>query len=174
MDSNKCTCGCGYSKSECSTGRSEGDRYMFFDNLKTIKAEIDALLQMDWAGDHIATSTDDIQEVAEFLRNNIGDESKESDHSPFAKRNRDEVPNVGGEFVHTFESFNRIVESITKKYGATISLENFKKLKKGQKVVYKGTPYTIEKLGEHTITLTSEDGKTKTINYNMFNKGIEM
>lgn len=187
MDSNKCTCGCGYSKSECSTRRSEGDRYMFFDNLKTIKAEIDALLQMnpedvtnllnnghDWAADHIATSKDDIQEVAEFLRNNIGDESKESEHSPFAKRSRDEVPNVGGEFVHTFESFTRIVESITKKYGAKISLENFKKLKKGQKVVYKGDPYIIKEPGEHTITLTSEDGKTKNINYNMFNKESEM
>ena len=95
MDSNKCTCGCGYSKSECSTRRSEGDRYMFFDNLKTIKAEIDALLQMnpedvtnilnnghDWAADHIATSKDDIEEVANFLMNKMH-ESPDSEDEMF-------------------------------------------------------------------------------------------
>jgi len=189
MELNKCTCGCGGSKSECSAGKSEG-RYMFFNNLKTIKAAVDALLQMDpdkvtellnnghdWAGDHIATSKDDITEVAEFLMNEVVGEIEniESDHSAFAEHDETrEVPNVGGEFVHTFESFNRIVEELTKKYGAVITLENFKKLKKGQRVLYKGKPYTIEKPGEHSITLVSEDGKTKNINYNMFNKDSAM
>lgn len=58
--------------------------YMFFGNLKTIKSRIDEMLQMDpikvesvlkdghaWAVDHIATSKDDIEEVADFLKNNV-------------------------------------------------------------------------------------------------------
>ena len=56
------------------------DNYMFFGNLKTIKRLVDILLEMDpdkvssvlsnghdWAEDHIATSKDDIEEVANFL-----------------------------------------------------------------------------------------------------------
>lgn len=56
--------------------------YMFWGNLKTIKAAVDALLAMDknevnamlsdghdWAIDHISTSKDDIQEVTDFLKN---------------------------------------------------------------------------------------------------------
>lgn len=59
---------------------AEPDNYMFFGNLKTIKRHIDAMLEMDpqmidsilsdghgWAVDHIASSLDDIQEVANFL-----------------------------------------------------------------------------------------------------------
>ena len=54
---------------------------MFFENLKTIKKSVDALLQMDptqvdrilsnghgWAVDHIATSKDDVAEVCDFLK----------------------------------------------------------------------------------------------------------
>lgn len=60
----------------------EPQYYMFFQNLASIKHhieeiskmnpdQIDALLKdgHDWASDHIATSKDDIQEVAEWLRN---------------------------------------------------------------------------------------------------------
>lgn len=56
--------------------------YMFFSNLKTIRDAADALLAMDkqyvesiienghgWATDHIATSKDDIEEVAGFFKN---------------------------------------------------------------------------------------------------------
>jgi len=56
------------------------ENYMFFQNLQTIKAAVDSMLQMDpsqvdrilkeghgWAVDHIATSKDDIEEVAGFL-----------------------------------------------------------------------------------------------------------
>lgn len=56
--------------------------YMFFQNLASIKHHIEEILKMnpdqidallkdghDWASDHIATSKDDIQEVAEWLRN---------------------------------------------------------------------------------------------------------
>jgi len=55
---------------------------MFFQNLKTIKKMVDAMLQMDprqvdqmlsnghgWAVDHIATSKDDVEEVGGFLMN---------------------------------------------------------------------------------------------------------
>ena len=58
------------------------DNYMFFQNLQTIKAAVDSILQMDstevdrmlsqghgWAVDHIATSKDDVEEVAGFLTN---------------------------------------------------------------------------------------------------------
>lgn len=58
--------------------------YMFFQNLKTIKASVDELLSLDpsqvdellsdghgWASDHIATSKDDIEEVKDFFHNSI-------------------------------------------------------------------------------------------------------
>jgi hypothetical protein len=68
-------CGC------LSSNNHEGtDNYMFFQNLKTIKKMVDAMLQMppaeidqilknghDWATDHIATSKDDVEEVGNFL-----------------------------------------------------------------------------------------------------------
>lgn len=58
--------------------------YMFFNNLKTIKRNIDNLLSLDeakvdellknghdWAVDHISTSKDDIEEVSNFISNNL-------------------------------------------------------------------------------------------------------
>jgi hypothetical protein len=58
------------------------ENYMFFQNLQTIKSAVDSMLQMDpsevdkmlsqghgWAVDHIATSKDDVEEVAGFLTN---------------------------------------------------------------------------------------------------------
>jgi len=55
--------------------------YMFFQNLKEIKENIDTLLSMDetmidnilsdnhgWALEHIATAKDDIEEVTSFLK----------------------------------------------------------------------------------------------------------
>ena len=58
------------------------NNYMFFENLKTLKHAIDEMLTMDkekvdqiledghgWAIDHIATSTDDVEEVYHFLTN---------------------------------------------------------------------------------------------------------
>lgn len=63
---------------------SNSDNYMFFQNLKTIKKMVDAMLQMDpaqvdqllsnghgWAVDHIATSKDDVEEVGGFLMGNM-------------------------------------------------------------------------------------------------------
>jgi hypothetical protein len=68
-------CGCMSDNDHSGT-----DNYMFFQNLKTIKKMVDAMLQMppaeidqilknghDWASDHIATSKDDVEEVGNFL-----------------------------------------------------------------------------------------------------------
>lgn len=64
----------------------EYENYMFFGNLKTIKRLVDILLEMDeakvdsilsnghaWAADHIATSKDDVEEVLNFLMNEVED-----------------------------------------------------------------------------------------------------
>jgi hypothetical protein len=77
---NECSCGCG-SNSGCN---DKDGNYMFFGNLKTIKKYVDAMLEMDadkvqqilsnghdWAADHIATSKDDVQEVGDFLMNEM-------------------------------------------------------------------------------------------------------
>ena len=70
--------------STCTCNSKDGN-YMFFGNLKIIKKHVDAMLQMDpehvqeilsnghdWAADHIATSKDDVEEVAGFLMNEVG------------------------------------------------------------------------------------------------------
>ena len=67
-----------------TTKVNEMEEYMFFNNLKTIKSRVDEMLAMDptqvetllkdghaWAIDHIATSKDDVEEVADFLKNNV-------------------------------------------------------------------------------------------------------
>ena len=77
---NECSCGCG-GNGGCN---DKDGNYMFFGNLKTIKKYVDALLQLDpnqvqeilsdghdWAADHVATSKDDIQEVGDFLMNEM-------------------------------------------------------------------------------------------------------
>lgn len=66
----------------------EAENYMFFGNLETIHRVVGELLEMDpkrvdevlknghsWAVDHIATSKDDIEEVANFLINEMEEES---------------------------------------------------------------------------------------------------
>jgi hypothetical protein len=57
------------------------ENYMFFQNLKEIKENINVLLSMDesevdqilsnghdWASEHMATAKDDIEEVTSFLK----------------------------------------------------------------------------------------------------------
>jgi hypothetical protein len=86
----------------------EPNNYMFFGDLKTIKRSVDAMLQMDpqkidalltnghdWAADHIATSKDDIEEVAGFLMNEMEDHGEKT------------MRVAGLPFVHTFESYSR-------------------------------------------------------------------
>jgi hypothetical protein len=62
----------------------EVDNYMFFQNLKQIRGNIEKIMSMDeeevdtilsdghsWAIDHVSTSKDDIEEVTNFLIHNI-------------------------------------------------------------------------------------------------------
>ena len=77
---NECSCGCG-GNGGCN---DKDGNYMFFGNLKIIKKYVDAMLEMDadkvqqilsdghdWAADHVATSKDDVQEVGDFLMNEM-------------------------------------------------------------------------------------------------------
>ena len=167
MKLNECSCGCGGMSDDCTSNQKEQENYMFFGNLETIKRAVDALLQMDpqkvdailkdghnWAADHIATSKDDIEEVAGFLMNRMGENQMMS--QPNEK-------SMG--YVQTFESF-------VKKYGEKITLEEFKKIKKNTKIVYLGTPYTVVKNDDSVLHLKSEkSGHEKTVNLGMFNHG---
>ncbi len=64
--------------------QEKSNEYMFFQNLKQIQQDIQSILNMDqtvvsnllkdghaWAIDHVATSKDDIEEVANWLVNNM-------------------------------------------------------------------------------------------------------
>ena len=92
----------------------EISNYMFFQNLKEIKENIDILLSLpekevdailtnghDWATDHIATSKDDIEEVTSFLKHNIGDLQEGKKKGLWAniraKRKRCEKPSKPGD-----------------------------------------------------------------------------
>jgi hypothetical protein len=68
---------------------------MFFGNVKIIKKHVDAMLQMDpehvqeilsnghdWAADHIATSKDDVEEVAGFLMNEVAEDDDYNNQQP--------------------------------------------------------------------------------------------
>lgn len=64
----------------------EQNNYMFFGNLETMKDMIDKLLQMDkskidsvlndhdWASDHISVANENLEQVYNFLKNNINNE----------------------------------------------------------------------------------------------------
>lgn len=110
---NECSCGCG-GAGQCMSNKlqeKEPSNYMFFGDLKTIKRSVDAMLQMDpqkidsllsnghdWAADHIATSKDDIEEVAGFLMNEMEDRGEKT------------MQVAGLPFVHTFESYSRLFQ----------------------------------------------------------------
>jgi hypothetical protein len=70
------------------------ENYMFFGNLETIKRLCETLLEMDpiavdnilksghsWAVDHIATSKDDIEEVFNFVKNEIDEPAEDEKDS---------------------------------------------------------------------------------------------
>ena len=93
----------------------ETENYMFFGNLETLKRLIDFMLKMDplkvdeilknghsWAVDHIATSKDDIEEVANFLigemnevDENLVNEADSLELSGTAKRMYNELKHEG-------------------------------------------------------------------------------
>tara|TARA_Y100000389_G_C17452716_1_gene515960 strand:+ start:308 stop:718 length:411 start_codon:yes stop_codon:yes gene_type:complete len=86
--------------------------YMFFQNLKEIRDNIDTLLSMDqqevdstlsnshgWALEHMATAKDDIEEVTSFLKHRDSgineEESKKDDRcTRIAKRKYDTWPSA--------------------------------------------------------------------------------
>jgi hypothetical protein len=82
----------------------EAENYMFFGNLETIKRLVEILLEMDpmkvdavlknghnWAVDHIVSSKDDVEEVANFLINEMSEEevheTEESDQGSMVCEN---------------------------------------------------------------------------------------
>ena len=88
------------------------ENYMFFQNLKEIKENIEELLSMDqyevdrvlsdghdWASEHMATAKDDNEEVTSFLKHRKGDmmeeEKKKDDRcTRIAKRKYDVWPSA--------------------------------------------------------------------------------
>ena len=100
----------------------EVNHYMFFGNLETIKRYVDAMLEMDpatvnelldnghdWAADHIATSKDDIEEVAGFLINRLSGNNGHLMRMEEPGMSLMGVPIMGMQkqhSIHTFESFN--------------------------------------------------------------------
>lgn len=90
--------GAGMVSPEGSEENGEEERltnYMFFSNLKNIMSMCEEILAMNdeevdtklteghaWAVDHVATSTDDINEVYNFLK---GDEDEDEEEHGFAK-----------------------------------------------------------------------------------------
>ena len=98
------SCGC---KNSCKChNETLHEHYMFFGNLETIKRMVDELLSLEpnkidsilnehnWAVDHIATSTDDIAEVYNFLVNLDSKDTPE-----ITSLNNDSI------YIETFESF---------------------------------------------------------------------
>ena len=93
-------------------GENQFDNYMFFQNLKEIKENIEELLSMDpsevdgilsdghdWASEHMATAKDDIEEVTSFLKHRKGglDEGKKKKDdrcTRIAKRKYDVWPSA--------------------------------------------------------------------------------
>ena len=80
---------------------------MFFGNLETIKRLCEALLEMNtlevdsilknghsWAVDHIATSKDDVEEVFNFIKNEVdepAEDEKDSARYTMSKYSEDEL-----------------------------------------------------------------------------------
>lgn len=88
----------------------EKKHYMFFQNLASIKHYVDEILTMDpmkvdailqdghdWASDHITSSKDDVQEVAEWLRNSIEHHGESPEAEPTAEEPETLMVNVEGD-----------------------------------------------------------------------------
>jgi hypothetical protein len=120
---NECGCGCGGTATGCMASQegNEPQNYMFMGNLQVIKRAIDAMMELDpaevdallsdghnWAADHIATSKDDIEEVAGFLINRLGGHRDRPMRMEEPGTSLMGVPMMGMQkhSIHTFESFN--------------------------------------------------------------------
>ena len=76
------------------------DRYMFFSNLEQIRDQANELLKYDrnkveqllddvhdWAQDHVASSTESIDQVYDFMKNNFNDETNMIQEQPMLTNN---------------------------------------------------------------------------------------
>lgn len=65
-----------------------------------------------------------------------------------------------------------LFEDFKKNYSDKMTIEEFKKLKKGDKVLYMGSNYKIVEPGEHVIKVedVKKPGVIKSLNFAMFNK----
>ena len=64
-----------------------------------------------------------------------------------------------------------IYEDFIKSYDDRISLEDFKKIQKGDIVVYRGQRCEVEESGDVLVCKVINSDKTIRVNYNMFNTG---
>jgi len=130
-------CGC-----NSEIDHSNTSNYMFFENLKTIKKSVDALLQMDpsqvdrilsnghgWAVDHIATSKDDVEEVGGFImnalqtspmgmnNNDVAYNSQQPQFVPVTLNNHEEMKNFIREIIRKVKSGYRLYSHSGKNLG---------------------------------------------------------
>ena len=150
----ECGCGCGDTTGGC--GNADNQNYMFFQNLKTIKAAVESMLQMDpaavdkmlsdghaWAVDHIATSKDDVEEVAGFLTNSQS-YGIVSGIDTTGYNVGDDVYNNQPQFVpvtiDTKDKMKRFIKEIIRKVGSHYELKSH-----SDKTLGKGTKSEMEK-----------------------------
>ena len=123
--------------------KEELSRYMFFQNLKSIKMMVDEMLEMDekmvndilldghsWAEDHITTSKDDIEEVHNFLTARltpVANDEKEP------KYNEGDVIGYGGSQYVVLSDDGFVVKAKRKKDGYQIML-NYAQLADARKI----------------------------------------
>jgi hypothetical protein len=140
---NECGCGCGGNGS-CN---DKDGNYMFFENLKTIKKYVDTMLQMDpnqvdellsnghgWAVDHIATSKDDVQEVGDFLMNEMQQGNKMDSYNmqqpqfvPVSFNNHEDMKNFIREIIRKVKDGYRLYSHKGKNLGTFDTLDGAKK-----------------------------------------------
>lgn len=65
----------------------------------------------------------------------------------------------------------KLFEKFTKDYMKKIDLKDFKKIKKGSKILYMGGPVEVLDNNGYVLKLKGEDGKTFTINKSQFDHG---
>ena len=65
----------------------------------------------------------------------------------------------------------KLFEKFTKDYMKKIDLKDFKKIKKGSKILYMGGPVEVLDNNVYVLKLKGEDGKTFTINKSQFDHG---
>lgn len=64
----------------------------------------------------------------------------------------------------------KLFEAFVKTYADRIDLNKFKSIKPGTRLTYYGNSYEVKKNDGYVLTLVDDDGDTKEVNFNMFNK----